>query len=74
MSRAACRTAYGDLQFHKSLAGLADGADPGNRTGILAGGIRELAMPFILAGALTGHRNSRRSMTDCFVTGRFAQN
>jgi hypothetical protein len=32
----------------------------------------ELTMPFILPGALTEHRNSRRSMTDC-LEGRYAQ-
>ena len=32
--------ADGDLQSGKSLAGLVDGADPGDRAGIVAGGIR----------------------------------
>ena len=30
----------GDLQFDKSLAGLVDGADPGDGAGIVAEGIR----------------------------------
>jgi hypothetical protein len=46
--------ADGDLQFDQSLAWLVDGADPGDRTGIVAAGIRELTMPFILPDALTG--------------------
>jgi hypothetical protein len=32
--------ADGDLQFDKSLAGLVDGADPGDHAGIVAGGLR----------------------------------
>ena len=32
--------ADGDLHFDKSLAGLVDGADPGDRAGIVAGGVR----------------------------------
>ena len=42
--------ADGDLQFGKSLAGLLDGADPGDRAGIVAGASGELTMPFMVAG------------------------
>ena len=67
--------ADGDLHFDQSLAGFVNGADPGDRPGIVAGGIRagasgELTMPFILPDALTEDRK-RRSMIDCLGV-RFA--
>lgn len=46
---------------------------PVTAQGSSPGASAELAMPIILPGAMTGHRNSRRSMTDC-LEGRFVQN
>jgi len=42
LPRARPAAADGDLQFDKSFAGLVDGADPGDRAGIVPEGIREV--------------------------------
>jgi hypothetical protein len=42
LPQARSAAANGDLQFDKSLAGLVDGANPGDRTGIVAEGIRRV--------------------------------
>ena len=65
LPRARPAAADGDLQFDQSFAGLVDGADPGDGAGIVAEGIWELTMPFILPAALSEDRKRRSSMINC---------